>query len=1519
MSEQSAQGLPYLSTSTILSVASGIAALVLLYLMSTANYVLFHSIVEIITIVIGLSVFVLVWNSRKYIDNSYFFVIGIGFLFISAIDLVHTLAYKGMGVFPGATSDLPTQLWIAARYLQVATLLAAPLMIGKKVRLPALIAGYTGVTAILLGSIYSGIFPHCFIEGQGLTAFKIGSEYLISFFLVLATVALWYKRKHFNPEVFRLLVAANILTIGAELAFTSYISVYGFMNMTGHMFRLVATVCFYLAFLAIGHQKPFDLLLRDLKEQEDRYRFLAENTGDVIWLLDLATGRFLYVSPSVERLRGYTPEEVMSQTMQDTLTKGSYQFVSGELPGRIAAFESGDISERIRTHRVDQPCQDGSIVNTEVVTTLVPDTNGNVIRILGVSRDITKQVEAERENTRLASFPHLTPVMIVETDQKGKVLYSNPAMKAQLAVLGLSDPLVFVPASCLDQVKRDGEDGRNQWQKELVIKDRIFFENIFFVPELDSLRIYATDVTDQRVAEKQIFALKKQIEFVLGATKTGLDIIDKDYNLRYIDPEWAKIYGDPAGKKCYDYFMGRDSVCSGCGVRKAFETKQPVATEEVLTRENNRIVQVTSLPYQTETGEWLVAEVNVDITDRKRIEDALRLSENRFRLVLDTLPIGLWLADREGRLIYGNSAGQAIWAAHPHVGQEEYGIFKAWRLPGRESIQPDDWALAHAVNKGMTTTNELLEIEAFDGSHKFILNGAAPIRNEKAEIVGAFVINEDITERYRAQDALRDSEEKFRQLFTRMPSAVAIYEAVDGGEDFIFKDFNLAAEKIEGIKKDDLIGKRVTQVFPGVKDFGVFAVFQHVWRTGQPEFFPSAVYRDEHDPGTWRESWVYKVASGEVISIYHDITERKRAEEALRESKALVDAVVENVPLMIFLKEATDLRFVIFNRAGEELLGYDRKALLGKNNLDLFPPEQAAHFMTKDREVLEGEPGMLDIPEEPIMTAKKGLRLLHTRKVCIRGADGTTKFLLGISEDITEHKRAEDNLKFSNLILSTQQEVSLDGILIIDESGKIISFNRRFIEIWGIPPDVVASRSDERALQSVIDKLENPEEFLARVNYLYANRDEKSREEITLKDGRVLDRYSAPMSGSDGKYYGRVWNFRDITDRKRMEDALRESHQLFADIIGFLPDATLVVDQDGKVIAWNRAMERLTGIPAPDMIGKGDHDYSIWAYGTKRPILVDLILHPDEDFVRSHYTKFRQEGNTITADADLTRADGRIITLSLVASPLFNGKGESIGAIESMHDITRLREAENLLVLMNENLADRVRERTKDLVAEVVQRKKAEEVVQASLEEKIVLLREVHHRVKNNLQILISLFNLQSRTITDPQVISALKESTQRIRAMSMVHEKLYTGSDLAHIEFINYLSSLANSQVSFYQLSPGRIKLELNGENIMLDINTAIPLGLIMNELISNAFKHAFPGDRKGIIRINIRGTEERLEISIADDGIGVPEGFDVKTSPTLGLRLVNILIEQLSGTIMLDRAGTGTMYHIRIPKKER
>ncbi|MCX6689336.1 MAG: PAS domain S-box protein, partial [Methanoregula sp.] len=222
----------------------------------------------------------------------------------------------------------------------------------------------------------------------------------------------------------------------------------------------------------------------------------------------------------------------------------------------------------------------------------------------------------------------------------------------------------------------------------------------------------------------------------------------------------------------------------------------------------------------------------------------------------------------------------------------------------------------------------------------------------------------DITDIRRAEEALRESEEKHRTLYDNMSEGFAycrmIYTSDGQPEDFIYLNVNQAFDRITSTKTVTM--KRVTGVYPGIRESypELFVIYGRVASTGTPESFEINFKPIEK----WLHISVYSPEKEYFVAVFEDITERKRAEEELRESKALVDAVVENVPLMIFLKEAKDLRFVIFNRAGEELLGYDRKALLGKNNLDLFPPEQAAHFMTKDRDVLDGELNLLDIPEE---------------------------------------------------------------------------------------------------------------------------------------------------------------------------------------------------------------------------------------------------------------------------------------------------------------------------------------------------------------------------------------------------------------------------------------------------------------------------------------------------------------------------------------------------------------------------
>ena len=259
-------------TEKLFSICAVTAIVLGLYLSSLYSYLLFHSLIEITTIAIACTLFILTWNIRRYLANGYLRLLGIGYAFIALIDLLHTLAYKGMGVFPGYGPNLPTQLWIAARYLQVVTLFAAPLFVERKVTNRAIIGIYAITVSVLVALVYSGNFPVCYIEGKGLTAFKISSEYVISAFLLTSLYLFYRKRKCFDNKVVFLIAASIGCTVLSEISFTAYVSVYGFANLVGHFSKLAAFYLIYQAILVTGLQQPFALIFRDLKQAEESLR-----------------------------------------------------------------------------------------------------------------------------------------------------------------------------------------------------------------------------------------------------------------------------------------------------------------------------------------------------------------------------------------------------------------------------------------------------------------------------------------------------------------------------------------------------------------------------------------------------------------------------------------------------------------------------------------------------------------------------------------------------------------------------------------------------------------------------------------------------------------------------------------------------------------------------------------------------------------------------------------------------------------------------------------------------------------------------------------------------------------------------------------------------------------------------------------------------------------------------------------------------------------------------------------------
>ncbi len=266
------KGLPNWGTAAVLTVLLATVLLARLY-----NYLLFHWFVEFFSVVVAFGVFTIFWNARHFLDNGCFLFVGIGSLFVGLIDLLHALAYDGMGVFDVGGANLATQLWMAGRFVQAGSFLAAPLFLRSRFDARLVLGVYAVVTALLLASVfYWQVFPVCFVEGHGLTLFKIRSEYLVSGLMLVSLALLYQRRQHLDYRVLQLLSITILLTIASELVFTFYQDVTGPANLIGHCLKMVASYSMYVAFVEVGLTHPYSVLFRNMRESEQRLREINE-------------------------------------------------------------------------------------------------------------------------------------------------------------------------------------------------------------------------------------------------------------------------------------------------------------------------------------------------------------------------------------------------------------------------------------------------------------------------------------------------------------------------------------------------------------------------------------------------------------------------------------------------------------------------------------------------------------------------------------------------------------------------------------------------------------------------------------------------------------------------------------------------------------------------------------------------------------------------------------------------------------------------------------------------------------------------------------------------------------------------------------------------------------------------------------------------------------------------------------------------------------------------------------------
>lgn len=430
-------------------------------------------------------------------------------------------------------------------------------------------------------------------------------------------------------------------------------------------------------------------------------------------------------------------------------------------------------------------------------------------------------------------------------------------------------------------------------------------------------RDHLEDLVKERTA--RISELNRNMEFILGATHTGLDIIDSDYNLIYIDPAWQKVYGETRGKKCYEYFMGRSSACHACGVREALKTKKPVITEEVLVKEGNRPIQVTTIPYQDSKGDWFVAEINVDITERKKVEAELhkyqtnleelvekrtkevRESEGRFRHIFDESVDGLVVVDPETRQFA--MCNKAICKILGYT-LDEFLKLKVDDIHPAEDL-PFVLGQFDLQVKGKTKTANALPVRKKDGTISYAdVTATHIILSGKKYLLGSF---RDITEHKKAEAALEISEANYRAIFELASDAIMVCDI----ESYAIVDINERACELLCYPKEELLDTTPAAILPDSSPDN-WEYIKHIFdkaASGEPQSV-EMLMKDRAGRTFWVETHIKRAVIGGVyrlLSIAHDISERKESEKQIMELNNSITAANEELKKLALIDAHTGL------------------------------------------------------------------------------------------------------------------------------------------------------------------------------------------------------------------------------------------------------------------------------------------------------------------------------------------------------------------------------------------------------------------------------------------------------------------------------------------------------------------------------------------------------------------------------------------------------------------------------------
>lgn len=1237
-----------------------------------------------------------------------------------------------------------------------------------------------------------------------------------------------------------------------------------------------------------------------LKKNQERLSMILHNIDEMVYniSLDDSGGKTIeYVSPQIEKLFGVSEGEYIEKTRTGELTERYH-------PDDIT--DLAEVQEKIKKQKKSVTIQYRFMPpNSESYSwfeeRIFPqfDENGKHIAQFGIVRDVTNKITSEQqlkisERSYKDIFNNSTDLLFI-IDEEDKIIDINTAVTkkyghARKTIIGSTLDLFKATSKDLEKVNMkemlqksrtsraqsfdwwtSSKSGRDIPIELILRKGNYFGQDVIIGTGRDISERIETQEALRRSEEWYRTLFERNLAGVFR-TELGGPIVD-------CNEAFAKIFGYKTKKQLLGadarnlYFSDADRKnyikdLKKTGTLTNYELRHKKKDGSTLWV----LANISLTPGDDGKKKYLEGTL-IDITQQKETDTALRVSEEKFRTLFERNLAGVLQTTIDGLIVDANDAFAKMIGYNTRnqlLKKRTHDLF----------IDKDDRThyLNMILEKGSLTNHEL-RLRRKDGSIMWALVNESVIYDAEGHpetIEGTLI---DITELKNTGEALIESESRFKLLAESTIEGIVIS---DGG---IMIDFNDQFLKLFGYKRHELLNKDINMVIaPRFRK----EVAKYIKSGSTDPYEGIALTKDGKEiiVETTGQSIPYNGRTVRV-SVLYDITRRKQYEEELRASRETFQNLVERSPDGIFIHFDGVMEYA--NPTALNLLGIkDFSKLRGKKFYSLFKGRHADRIKSRIARLKKGKTppyeelvmkkadgSELDIGLQSLNTIYNGKRAIHAIVYDLTQqkqlADEKLRASIAeahnvqLEKEIVEHQRTQRQLQESEKFIKSIIDSSLDVIMASDANYMITEFNRaaentfghKKKQMMGLSPEVLyASTKDYKMVRKAIKETGN---FSGEITNIRKN----GEEFISYLAASVI-------KDEQGKFQGIMGISRDITEIKKAEQVIKDNEERYRAVYEQAYIGISLFDLEGKFIKANQQL--------CEVLGYSEEELENMTY-------LD-VTHPDDVKKTNEYRRRMLKGNLdrISYEKRYIHKQGRTVHVNLTVANVKDDSGKPIYFISVIEDIT--------------------------------ERKEAEAELKASLEEKEVLLKEVHHRVKNNLQVISSILNLQSSYVKDEGTLAILHESQNRIKSMSFIHESLYQTKNFSSIDFSEYIINLTNNLLQSYRLAEDEVDMQQQIDKIQIGLDQAIPCGLIINELVSNALKYAFKPKSKGTIRIALSEKKGKVTLMIEDDGIGLPKDFDYTQAESLGLQLVHTLVEQLDGQIKVS-SKKGTKYLISFVKQ--